>query len=164
MGGAAAGATTQSAEYLGQYATVMDAEMLGIAISLETHRFAIALDSQGAITRAMQLYTEPARSWIEPRMQEALAAEPSCLIWVKGHSGVRGNEEADRRANLIAYEGRVVGRPDRVTPAGIRQEFPIHTKPKHLGWSRQSLKGLVYVMTDRGPLNRWLKVISYITG
>ena len=58
--GAAAGATTHSAEYvyLRRYATVMDAEMLGIALSLEARSFTVALDSQAAITRATQLYRD----------------------------------------------------------------------------------------------------------
>ena len=35
--GAAAGGTTRRAEYLGQYATAMDAEMLGISLALESN-------------------------------------------------------------------------------------------------------------------------------
>ena len=77
---------------------------------------------------------------------------------MKGHSGVEGDEAVDRKANIRAYGGRVMARVDRVTPAGIRQEFPIHMKPKHMGWRRQSVKGLI--MTDRGPLGAWLKVIG----
>lgn len=73
-------------------------------------------------------------------------------MWVKGHSGVAGNEDADRRANLRAYGGRVTGMPNVITPAGIRHDFRIHDKPKHLQWSRKAVKGLTYVITDRGPL------------
>lgn len=40
--GVVAGANSMEAEYLGQYATVMDAEMLGIAISLEAGHTTIA--------------------------------------------------------------------------------------------------------------------------
>ena len=49
---------------------------------------------------------------------------------------------------------------DMITPAGIRQDFPIHTKRKHLGWSRKAVKGLTYILTDRGPMKRWLRVIG----
>lgn len=87
MENAAAGATTRIAEYLGQHATVMDAEMLGISSALESNQRKIALDSQAAIMRVTQMYTEPARSWIELRIQKALRA-PCTLMWVKGHSGV----------------------------------------------------------------------------
>ena len=68
------------------------------------------------------------------------------------------NEEADRKANIAAYGGRVMARPGKVTPAGIRQAFPIHTKPGHLKWHRQSVKGLTYIVTDRGPMKAWQKV------
>ena len=63
-------------------------------------------------------------------------------------------------ANIIAYGGRVMGRPDQITPVGIGQEFPVHTKPKHLGWPRKNLKGLVYITTGKGPLKHRLKVIG----
>ena len=55
---AAAGATTQEAEYLGRYATVMDTEMLAIALAFEAGQNRIALDSasQGAILNS---FTNP---------------------------------------------------------------------------------------------------------
>ena len=49
-----------------------------------------------------------------------------------------------------------------MTPARMRQEFGVYTKPKHLRWSRQGLKGLVYVVTGLGPMKLWLKVIGRV--
>ena len=69
-------------------------------------------------------------------------------MWVKGHSGVKDNVDADQKANLRAYGGRVVGRTDIITPAGIRHNYPIHTKPKHLRWTRKAVKGLACLITD----------------
>ena len=59
-------------------------------------------------------------------------------MWVQGHSGVQGNEEADRRAGREVYLGSPTAQPDIATPAGIRQAYPIHPKSKHLNWNRQS--------------------------
>ena len=81
-------------------------------------------------------------------------------MWVRGHSGIKGNEAADRRAKLKAYGGRVMNEASQITPAGIRQDHPIHSKPKHLSWTRRQVKALTYVVTDRGPLKRWLFVIG----
>ena len=77
VAGTVAGATTQNAEYLGRYATVIDTEMNEIALSLEAGNYRVALDSQGAITRTMQLYVDPARPWIEHRIQQAMQRMPT---------------------------------------------------------------------------------------
>ena len=101
--------------------------MLGISMALELRRYRIALDSQAAISRAVQLYTEPARSWIELQVQKA-GKDGSVLMWVRD-SGMKGNEAADRKANLRAYGGRVMQLDDMITPVGIRQDYPIHCRP-----------------------------------
>lgn len=73
---------------------------------------------------------------------------------------VEGNEEADSRARRSAWLDRRTAQPEIATPAGIRQAFPIHSRPRWLKWDRQSLKGLTYIVTDRGLLKRWLWVIG----
>ena len=69
LDGAAAAATSRRAEYLGMHATVTDAEMAGVLLALEDGSRCVALDSQGAIQRLEQLYTQPVRSWIEEQLQ-----------------------------------------------------------------------------------------------
>lgn len=139
-----------------EHAMVMDAEMLTVAMSLDQGKATVALDSQGAITRLVQLFTELLKSWIKQRLQNVLAAQAAKLMCVKVNTGIERNEEADRRANIAAYGGRVAARRNRVIAAGIRQELLVHTKPKH-EVVEAGVKGLVYMVTDRGPLRYWLK-------
>ena len=70
--GGAAGANRTHAGYLGRYATAIDTELLGICMSWESGHDTAALDSQGAVSRATQLYHKPPKSWIEQRMQRCM--------------------------------------------------------------------------------------------
>ena len=78
----AVGAYTMESEYLGRYAMVMDAELLGICLSWGSGQKTVALDShgQGAIRRAIQLYYEPPRSWIEERLAKCLTESARRLM------------------------------------------------------------------------------------
>jgi len=86
-------------------------------------------------------------------MQEQLKT----LMWVKRHQGVEGNEEADERARQGVKAGRRRKQAGIATPGGIKQEFPIYPRaPAHLSWSPAALKGLVYMVTDKGPQQQLL--------
>ena len=156
---AAAAATTKRAKYLGLHATVMDSEMTGVLLALEDGSQCIALDSQGAIQRLEQLYTQPARSWIELQLQ--LENRTGCTVmWVRGHAGIKGNEDADRGAKIRAYGGRVTNQPSILTPAGIKHDHQVHSKGAHLKWTRKQLRELTFIVTDRGPMKRWQWIIG----
>jgi len=46
--------------------------------------------------------------------------------------------------------------PD-MTPAGIKQAYPMHPKaPAHIRWTLRAIRGLVYMVTDKGPKRQWL--------
>ena len=159
IGEAAAAGTTKQAIYLGLHATVTDAEMAGVLLALREGHSRIALDSQAAILKMEQLYVEPARSWIELQLQKENKTGCS-LMWVRGHAGNKGNEKADRTAKLKAYGGRVMQAVNLITPAGIRHDHRIHSKAEHLNWTRKQLRGLSFIVTDRGPMKRWQWVIG----
>jgi len=73
-------------------------------------------------------------------------------MWVRRHRGVAGNEEADQMAKREVWMGERMHLPEIVTPTGIRQAFPIHPKaPPYLKCSREMVRGLTYVVTDKGP-------------
>jgi len=88
---------------------------------------------------------------------------PRTLMWVKGHDGVEGNERADARAKKEVKRGKRMHKPDIVTPAGIRQEYGLHAgAPAHLKWNRTAIRGLTYMITDKGPQAGWLKEIGKV--
>jgi len=69
--------------------------------------------------------------WIAEDLKRMMNEDKS-LIWVKGHSGVAGNERADRIAKETALVKLQMHKPRIAIPAGIRQSYPIHTKQKHV--------------------------------
>ncbi|KAF8416304.1 hypothetical protein EV426DRAFT_700104 [Tirmania nivea] len=121
--GGEAGGGWEEGVYLGSFATVMDAELLGVARAWKVGRSVVAFDSQGAIGRLRNLCFEQPRSWIEELAVEEIRSGSKTVMWVKGHSGVEGNERADRKAKKVAWVGKTMLRPDIITPAGIRQTF-----------------------------------------
>ena len=133
-----------------------DAEEVGVMLGWESSNI-VALESQGVIQRIANLqYGEP-KSWIEEKLVQQMQTGPRYLMWVKGHTGVRGNEEADRRAREEVRTGEWKNATGIATPWGIKQEFPIYpTAPKHIPWSAAALRGLVYMVTDKGPQQEWL--------
>ena len=147
MGGQAAAATAEGSIFLGHLATVMDAEVLGIAGAWEEGYTVMKSDSQAAIKRCQNLASgaQEARSWIDERVVEALnEGGEKRLEWVKGHSGVEGNERADERAREGVEKGVWRSDPSLATPAGIRQAYQLFQKKRHMKWDRDEVRGLTY--------------------
>ena len=128
-----------------------DTEAVGVLLAWENSHV-VTLDSQGMIQRTSNLKYTPPRSWIEEELVARMRERPRTLMWVKGHSGVAGNEMADRRARKAMKMGRRTQGRAIATPLGIKQEFPIYPKaPAHMTWSPRAVRGLVYMVTDKGP-------------
>ena len=115
-------------EFLGIKATHHDGELSGIAQALKGARevgmLAILTDSKSTISvlgKLDQRLASPC-SEVEARILEELSRRgrdsDTRVVWVKGHKGIKGNEEADklcREASILGHESERV-----VTPAGLR--------------------------------------------
>ena len=109
----------------------------------------MALDSQGVIQRIWNLQFDLPWPWIEEVLAEQMKRRPRTLMWVREE---KGNQEADASARMEVEVGWGMQRTVIATPAGIKQEFPIYPKmPAHLRWSPRALRGLVYMVTGKGP-------------
>ena len=135
LDGQTAAATITNATFLGRYATVMDAEMLAIAMGWELGDTVIT-DSQASIGRVQSLQLERPRGWIEERVVAAAREGEKKIGWVKEHSGVLGNEPADLRAEKEAWMGVRRGDKDLATAGGISHEFMAHKTGTGMGQRR----------------------------
>jgi len=160
MEGVAAGATGESHIFLGEYAAGMDVEMVGIAGVWEEWYRLVVTESQTPINRCLNLTSgaQKARSWIDEKAVRAIreAEMKLKLKWVKGHSGVEGNELVDKRAKDGVMRGIWDSSPGLATPAGIRQAYPLFRREDHIKWDRNELRGLTYLHRDKDPMKAWL--------
>ena len=118
----------------------------------------VASDSQAAIKRCLNLVSgvQKGGSWIDEEILRLAGGGGRSLVWVKGHSGVEGNEEANRRAKDAVMRGQWWSEPSLATPAGIKQAYPLYNRLPHMKWNRDELRGLTYLHTDKGPVRAWL--------
>lgn len=67
--------------------------------------------------------------------------------------------------DTAAFMGSSTHQRQTCTPAGISQEFWANRLTKQVNsWNRNALKDLLWIMTDKGPLQEWLHKIKKAEG
>jgi len=112
--------------FLGDLATVADAERKGIALALgdTADRLYILTDSQGALRTTLALSKEAyPRSRTERELKGALHKrrdQSTAITWIRGHIGIEGNTKADRLSAYYSYLGVTAMAPREATWEGVR--------------------------------------------
>uniref|UniRef100_A0ABD2WBT4 RNase H type-1 domain-containing protein n=1 Tax=Trichogramma kaykai TaxID=54128 RepID=A0ABD2WBT4_9HYME len=126
----------------------------------ENKRISICSDSQAAL-RALDSRTVTSRLvWECKKALGALAAKNKVrLMWVPGHMGIRGNEKADRLANLGSRN--IPEGPEQImglAKSQIRRTIMEWTEGKHKEWW-SAAKGChqAKLMLGPEPNSDWLR-------
>ena len=117
----------QGGSFLGDLASVADAEREGLCLALrktrDSPKVCILTDSTTAIQTALNLARgQPPRSGIEVELKREIGnrPNPTAIAWTRSHIGLHGNTQADELAALHSHLGVVSMTPRRATQEGIR--------------------------------------------
>lgn len=167
-------------QYLGNTATVADAERAGISLSLsnlqDDHTILLLRDSLATAQTVTNLCRgQPPRSGIERLIKQHLATRTSrsqdtAIAWVRSHISIPGNEQADKLATWSSHLGQTASATRIVTEGGLiaagkAERATARRRPGYrlctaTSWSRTALSAYTWMRTEKGPQRQWLHHIG----